>query len=315
MKNLDSLDMRILKILDWKGRLPVTQIAKLVRSNKDVVTYRIKNLEKAGVIARYYPIMNLSKIGYYTSRLNIQTEELASKEEEAFVKFLDEEIGCGLIWRMDHPFKYGMFIWTKSVYDMEEIIIKIKKYLGPKFTQYKYSLMCTVRQYPRDALFGEKLHTKQLNIEKSPPVEHDELDLSILKEFARDARVSTVEIASKLKIPQPTVSFRIKKLEKAGVIMGYRADINVRKLGYEDYGVEIYLSDRKDFAKLEMWANGNPHTTWLQKTVAEADLELEIEAKGREQMEQILNELREKFPFIRRIIHYDEDYWKITYLP
>ncbi len=314
MHNTDALDRRILQILDWKARTPVTKIAKLVRSNKDVVAYRIRKLEEEGIITRYYPVLNLSRLGYYANRLNIETEELTAMQEEELVKFLDK-IGSGLIYRMDNPFKYGIFIWTKSVYDMDGILLKIKRHLGPKFVRYRYALMCTIRQYPRDALLWEKVHTKQYNIVPSKPADHDEIDINILRELSKNARASTVHIAQKLGIPQPTISYRIRALEKNGIILGYRADLNVRKLGYEDVAVEIYLRDNENVEAIEKWANGNPHSTWLQKIIGEADIELELEVKNRDELEKILNELRSKFPFIRRIVHYPEDYWKITYLP
>ncbi len=313
-ENLDNLNRRILQILDWKTRSPVTKIAKLVHSNKDVVAYRIRKMEQDGIITRYYPVLNLSKLGYYGSRLNIETEELTEKQEKEFVSFLDE-IGCGLIYRMDNPFKYGIFIWTKSVYDMENIILEIKQHLGPKFVRYRYALMCTIRQYPRDGLLGEKVHTRLYDITPSKLIDHDAIDIKILRELSKNARTSTVQIAQKLGIPQPTVSYRIKALGKNGIILGYRADLNVRKLGYEDVAVEIYLRDNENIDAIEKWANGNPNTTWLQKIIGEADIELELEVKNRDEIEKVLNELRMKFPFIRRIVHYPEDYWKITYLP
>jgi DNA-binding Lrp family transcriptional regulator len=312
---IDNLDRRILAALDWKARIPVTDIAKLVHSNKDVVSYRIKKLEQDGIIIRYYPILNLSRLGYHINRLNIEVEELTEVEEAKFVAFLSEKINSGLVFRMDNPFKYGVFIWTKSVYDMEQIIDRIKQHLGSKFVRYRYALMCTVRQYPRDALFGLRMHSKNCNIIQQKQVEHDELDISILKKLAQNARVSTVQIAQDLNVPQPTVSYRLKAMGKNGIILGYRADFNVRKLGYEDIAVEIYLSDTKNKNLLEKWADGNPNTTWLQKVVGEADIELEIEVKDRHELEKVLNELRTKFPFIRRMVHYPEDYWKITYLP
>ncbi|MBI4235504.1 Lrp/AsnC family transcriptional regulator [Candidatus Peregrinibacteria bacterium] len=50
MRELDKLDWNILALLDWQGRMPIQQIAKQVKSNKDVVGYRIKHLEKNEII-------------------------------------------------------------------------------------------------------------------------------------------------------------------------------------------------------------------------------------------------------------------------
>jgi len=37
---LDKKDKQILSILDWNARIPLTQLAKKTRLNKDVVRYR-----------------------------------------------------------------------------------------------------------------------------------------------------------------------------------------------------------------------------------------------------------------------------------
>lgn len=49
----------------------------------------------------------------------------------------------------------------------------------------------------------------------------DDLDVRIVRELQRDARVSFNELARRLKISTPTVSYRVKRLEDVGIIQGY----------------------------------------------------------------------------------------------
>src|SRR3989338_10966837 len=114
---MDKLDWKILRVLDWNGREPANKIAKAVKSNKDVVAYRIKKLEEQGIIVRYYPVLDMYKLGYSTSRLYFDLEEMGEEKEKAFLTFLDVEINAGLIFRMDYPYRHGIFLWTKSVLD------------------------------------------------------------------------------------------------------------------------------------------------------------------------------------------------------
>ena len=68
MNKLDNKDLHLLSVLDWNARMPITQIAKRVQLNKDVVRYRIKNLEEQGIIKGYYSLIDLNKLGYITFR-------------------------------------------------------------------------------------------------------------------------------------------------------------------------------------------------------------------------------------------------------
>jgi Lrp/AsnC family transcriptional regulator, leucine-responsive regulatory protein len=312
---LDTLDWKIIRVLDWNGRAPLNKIAKIVRASREVISYRLKALEKEGIISGYYPILNLTKLGYFSNRLNIEVEELTSEEEKKFVKFLDEDINCGLIYKMENVYQYGIFFWTKSIYDVEKITSKIKLHLGEKMIKYRYALMCTLRQYPRSLLFGEKSHREYINITEEKQVPHDESDIKILRCLSKNARMSSVEISEKTKIPQTTVINRIRELERKKVILGYRADINSKKLGYIFYAVEISLKNIDNLKEMETWLNTNPHTTWLQKVIGEFELELEIEIKDRIELDKFIKEFKDKFQNIRKINYYPEDYWKITYLP
>ena len=58
----------------------------------------------------------------------------------------------------------------------------------------------------------------------------DELDIAILRELQKDCRVPLQDIAAKVKSPTSTVHYRVKRLEREGVIDGYYAHINPEKV-------------------------------------------------------------------------------------
>jgi len=59
----------------------------------------------------------------------------------------------------------------------------------------------------------------------------DEKDKIILTELQQDCKQTFKEIAKKLKLPETTVKRRVKALEKGGVISGYHAVLDPRKVG------------------------------------------------------------------------------------
>jgi len=311
---MDKLDLKILSILDWSGRESFKALAKHVHSNKDVVAYRIKKLEEQGIIVRYYPVLDMYKLGYLTSRLYFDLEEINEQQEKEFVAFLDKEIRAGLIFRMDYPYRYGIFVWVKSIYDIQEILAKIKRKLGKSFVKYNHTIICTFRQYPKDYMFGKDHHIIWKSLDPTSAIEYDKNDFNILQELAKNARQSTVQISQQLHIPQTTVSAKIKNLEKKKIIQGYRAEINFVALGFMNYFLEIYLEDH-NVSGLESWANTHKNVVWLQKIIGTCDIEIEVEVKAREELEVLLNELRTKFQNIRKIIFWSQEYKKFTYLP
>ncbi|KQX87228.1 Lrp/AsnC family transcriptional regulator [Variovorax sp. Root473] len=65
----------------------------------------------------------------------------------------------------------------------------------------------------------------------------DAHDTRILAELQADARLSMAELGRRVHLSQPAVTERVKKLEAAGVITGYRATVNLTRLGYGIRGI------------------------------------------------------------------------------
>lgn len=60
----------------------------------------------------------------------------------------------------------------------------------------------------------------------------DKVDLKLIKLLQENARYPLKQLAEQVFLSPPAVSARIDKLEKSGVITGYRATVNQLELGY-----------------------------------------------------------------------------------
>jgi DNA-binding Lrp family transcriptional regulator len=65
------------------------------------------------------------------------------------------------------------------------------------------------------------------------PARLDTIDRKILKELQDDGRITNVELASRVGISAPPCLRRVRALEQAGYIKGYRGMLDERRLGYE----------------------------------------------------------------------------------
>ena len=71
----------------------------------------------------------------------------------------------------------------------------------------------------------------------------DEIDRRILRRLQGDGRASVQEISEAVGLSPSAVARRIKRLEDAGTIAGYRAILDEAALGY---GVSVFVSVRLD---------------------------------------------------------------------
>jgi Lrp/AsnC family transcriptional regulator, leucine-responsive regulatory protein len=65
-----------------------------------------------------------------------------------------------------------------------------------------------------------------------PPVPLDDVDLSILRLLSDNARLSQRQIAREIGMSPPSVGDRLARLEKSGVIRGYRVELDFGAVGY-----------------------------------------------------------------------------------
>lgn len=61
----------------------------------------------------------------------------------------------------------------------------------------------------------------------------DSTDRKIIGELTRDGRVSLAELGRRVNLSSPAVAERVRRLERAGVVTGYRAEIDPRTLGFQ----------------------------------------------------------------------------------
>ena len=61
----------------------------------------------------------------------------------------------------------------------------------------------------------------------------DKTDGYILRALQQDSRIPLQKLAKRLGVPKSTVHYRIRRLEREGVLQGYYAKVNAEGLGYD----------------------------------------------------------------------------------
>src|SRR5436190_21688157 len=86
------------------------------------------------------------------------------------------------------------------------------------------------------------------------PAKLDRIDLKILAELQKNGRITNVDLADAIGLSPSPCLIRVKRLEKAGFIIGYGAQLQLEKLGtMQLVFTQVTLADhrREDFAKFE----------------------------------------------------------------
>ncbi|SPH24704.1 Leucine-responsive regulatory protein [Defluviimonas aquaemixtae] len=77
----------------------------------------------------------------------------------------------------------------------------------------------------------------------------DRYDAAILRALSEDGRMSVTELARRIGLTKTPTQARVRRLEEAGVIAGYRAVLNPIRMGLAHVAyVEVRLSDTREAA-------------------------------------------------------------------
>jgi DNA-binding Lrp family transcriptional regulator len=93
------------------------------------------------------------------------------------------------------------------------------------------------------------------------PARLDDIDRHILKELQDDGRITNVELARRVGISAPPCLRRVRALEEAGYIKGYRALLDEKLLGFEvTVFAMVHLSSQAeaDLAAFEAFVRTQP---------------------------------------------------------
>lgn len=82
-------------------------------------------------------------------------------------------------------------------------------------------------------------------------IELDRADRAILAALSRDGRISVTDLAAQVGLSKTPVQARMRRLEKLGVIRGYRAVLNPVRMNLTHVSfVEVRLTDTRESALL-----------------------------------------------------------------
>lgn len=77
----------------------------------------------------------------------------------------------------------------------------------------------------------------------------DGYDRAILSVLAEDARISVTELARRIRLSKSPTQARLRRLERSGIILGYRALVDPIRLGLDHVAfVEVRLNDTREAA-------------------------------------------------------------------
>ena len=118
----------------------------------------------------------------------------------------------------------------------------------------------------------------------------DERNVLLLRLLSDDPRTSVSELARRIGMSAPAVRERIERLEQAGVIRGYRLDIDARALGYPIAAFVRVRPAAGQLTRIAELAAGMPEVVECHRVTGEDCFIVKIHLRALEELDRILDQ-------------------------
>ena len=316
---LDKKDLKILSELDKDARQTDSKIAKKVRASKQVVNYRIQQLLKKNIIENFYTVVNVGKFGISSHYLFLQFEGLNKLSER---KLLEKLKGLGFVgWLVSGTGRWDAvcLVYSRSISEFSKCLNKIIETCGKNLHEYDFTTLISAEHISYKFHYKKNEDYTIRQTEKINNLSLKKIYRDILPALSQDARISIVDLSSKIKSSAHIANYNLKKLVREKIIEGFKPKINVGKLGYQWYLLLIDFQIISEERKKEFFNFCKHHKNiyYLTNTIGRYNLMLDIHVNSVEDFKEVLLELKDKFSDVIKLYEsltiFEE--FKIDYFP
>lgn len=294
---LDKRDREILYALSLNARTPLSEIAKQVKLSKQVVSYRLRNLEQEGIIEGYFAIVNIYRLGIAHYRVHLRYQNMTHADEEKLLGFIAKHPGVSWVIQLDGDLDLAYIVWATSITEFEKTFDDINARFGHLFKEKHFSVGTRLYHYKHKFLVDRDDFTEIIIQGDKVATPLDALDLKIVQYLSRNGRAPLLEIAEKFSASPKAIGKRLQDLMAEHIILGFDVKINYRKLGYSHAKIMINLHDTspKAIQKIINYLKSLRNVIYITKPVGLYDIEFEVLIDDTAQFHEILSDLRYTF--------------------
>jgi DNA-binding Lrp family transcriptional regulator len=320
-EGIDWKDRQILFHLDEDGFQPASEIAKKTRLSKQVVGYRIAEMQKKGILRRCAVIINEAYLGHTFFKFYLKYKNVDKELEEKMLKFFDAHRDVALVCTCDGRYDIYMGVFARDSHHLYAVYRELFGEFGKHFEDISVSIVEVAYNSKRGYLMGQKakgevpLFGGELNY--SPDI--DESDKKILAILSKEARTSLVDIAKELEMTPNAVRYRIKRMKEAKIIQGARIILDRNKIGFLSYKVLIKIDsfDDKEVKRFLAHVTEHPNIADIDLCLGDWNIELDVEIEDYNSFRKLMLELRTNFSKLIKnydslLVFYEHTY---TYYP
>ena len=128
----------------------------------------------------------------------------------------------------------------------------------------------------------------------------DHKDQSILAELTNDSRLSMRELAKKVDMSAPAVTERVRQMESFGIIKGYGAEIDYKKIGFPIECILEATVKNGEYDRFKRFIAEQSNVDFCYRVAGRACFMLKIRCESLQKVEEFINQT---IPYAATVTH------------
>jgi DNA-binding Lrp family transcriptional regulator len=291
---LDELDRNIIALLDRNCRTTSTELGSLLNRSRQTIEYRINRLEDQRIITGYTCSFNPTSVGYRLYKVYLRLRNLVGEKEKLRAVLFN--LGT-VYWMGESSGTWDLIfgIFYRDEREILEITDRLNRDFRHLIVAHSGHVIVGILQYPKMYLTGEI----RPYLEYAGTIRHlelDELDVAIIAKLVGSARLSYNALGDSIGVSSLLVQRRMKRLERAGVIVQYRVGLDLKQLGFELYKAIITTDfySQEEHQRFVKFISQCKETQFFVRNIW--SIELELIVPSYDVYEEIIDRIRHSFP-------------------
>lgn len=293
MHELNLLDKKIIYELENNSRQSLSKISRTLKTSQQVVSYRLKNLEKENFINKYITVIDYSCLGYKSCLFGIKIKPISTDDKIKIVSWLINQKNIYYVCECCEKFSFIFGCFYKKEEDILKIIEDFKNNFSENIYYYKIFLVFETILFNKDYFFEDYRNTNnEIIIEnKKNTKKIDELDKKILLEICENSKKPTTEIAKKINVTPEVIVNKLKILNQKNIILKYKLFTNLKNNIYY-YFIKLKNGNKKELIN---YLKNIKNTTIIFKTIGEYDIIIKCEIENKQDVYKEINNIKRLF--------------------
>jgi len=295
MIKIDKKDSLLLASLLSNCRNSGAKTGKETGMSREVVAYRIAQLQKEGIILGFTADINFNKLGFSAYSIAVKLSNLSKEKEKQIINSIASNKKIVYLQRNIGKYDLVGTILVKSPQELDSELKKIREEIGNSLKYLEIDAFLGDYDFMPSFFKKDNKNHKEINFLETEKFKVSKEDTLILEELVKNSRITAVELSEKTKLSVFVIADRIKKLVKDKVILAFRALVDMEKLGYHRYSILLNISNPKIEVNLISFCRNHKLIWDLGKYTGNYNYVVEIYAENNEQFKGVVEEINDLF--------------------